>query len=134
MNLTPGFHHEEPKVNDPKQRIFKLTSTGSTYRLPNPRDLKPYVDIETGALDSWPAHAAKQQLVRLNTDGQTSKEPPKPKFLDRLEKFLAKELQALDCTDPSKPSEKRLQAFREVFEYLIDDFKTYRPLLSAIKK
>ena len=70
---------------------------------------QPYVDIETGALDSWPAHAAKQQLVRLNTDGQSSKEPPKPKFLDRLEKFLAKELQALDCTDPSKPSEKRLQ-------------------------
>ena len=25
------------------------------------------------------------------------------------------------------------QAFREVFEYLIEDFKTYRPLLSAIK-
>ena len=25
------------------------------------------------------------------------------------------------------------QAHREVFEYLIEDFKTYRPLLSAIK-
>ena len=25
------------------------------------------------------------------------------------------------------------QAFREVFEYLIEDFKTYRPLLSSIK-
>ena len=25
------------------------------------------------------------------------------------------------------------QAFREVFEYLIEDFKTYKPLLSAIK-
>lgn len=25
------------------------------------------------------------------------------------------------------------QAFREVFEYLIDDFKTYKPLLSAVK-
>ena len=25
------------------------------------------------------------------------------------------------------------QAFREVFEYLINDFKTYRPLLSLIK-
>jgi len=25
------------------------------------------------------------------------------------------------------------QAFREVFEYLIEDFKTYRPLLAAIK-
>lgn len=26
-----------------------------------------------------------------------------------------------------------LQAHREVFEYLIEDFKTYKPLLSAIK-
>ena len=26
-----------------------------------------------------------------------------------------------------------LKAFREVFEYLIEDFKTYKPLLSAIK-
>lgn len=25
------------------------------------------------------------------------------------------------------------QAHREVFEYLIEDFKTYKPLLSAIK-
>ena len=31
------------------------------------------------------------------------------------------------CLDPIE------QAFREVFEYLIEDFKTYRPLLSAIK-
>ena len=26
-----------------------------------------------------------------------------------------------------------LQAHREVFEYLIEDFKTYKPLLAAIK-
>jgi hypothetical protein len=26
-----------------------------------------------------------------------------------------------------------LQAFREVFEYLIEEFKTYKPILSAIK-
>ena len=26
-----------------------------------------------------------------------------------------------------------MQAFREVFEYLIEDFKMYKPLLSAIK-
>ena len=71
--------------------------------------LQPYADYETGALDSWPAHSAKQPLVRLSADAQSSKEPPKPKFLDRLEKFLSKELRALDCTDPSKPSEKRLQ-------------------------
>ncbi|XP_065064589.1 translin-associated factor X-interacting protein 1-like [Rhopilema esculentum] len=118
---------------DDKQAVFKLTSTGSTYRLPNPKNLKPYVDSETGAIDAWPAHAAKQPLVRLTTGDQNSKEPSKPKFLDRLEKFLMKELKALDCADSDKPSEKRLQAFREVFEYLINDFKTYRPLLSLIK-
>jgi hypothetical protein len=27
----------------------------------------------------------------------------------------------------------QLQAHREVFEYLIEDFKTYKPLLAAIK-
>ena len=26
-----------------------------------------------------------------------------------------------------------LKAFREVFEYLIEEFKTYKPLLSSIK-
>ena len=26
-----------------------------------------------------------------------------------------------------------LQAHREVFEYLIEDFRTYKPLLSAVK-
>ncbi|XP_048577209.1 translin-associated factor X-interacting protein 1 isoform X2 [Nematostella vectensis] len=56
----------------------------------------------------------------------------KPKFLEQLEAFLQKELRSLDCTE-MVPSEKRLQAFREVFEYLIEDFKTYKPLLSAIK-
>ena len=38
----------------------------------------------------------------------------------------------LGCTDP-RPSELRLQTHREVFEYLIEDFKTYKPLLSQVK-
>jgi hypothetical protein len=36
-------------------------------------------------------------------------------------------------SDASQPSEVRLQAHREVFEYLIEDFKTYKPLLAAVK-
>ena len=60
---------------------------------------------------------------------------PKPKFLENLEKFLERELKALRCETASSaaPSESRLQAHREVFEYLIEEFKTYKPLLSAIK-
>ena len=30
-------------------------------------------------------------------------------------------------------NETRLQAYREAFEYLLEEFKTYKPLLSAIK-
>ena len=71
--------------------------------------LQPYVDCETGALVSWPAYSTKQPLVKLSASEHDRIETPKPKFLDRLEKFLSKELRALDCTDPSKPSEKRLQ-------------------------
>lgn len=57
---------------------------------------------------------------------------PKPKFLEELESYLSKELRLLGCP-PTGPHELRLQAYREVFEYLIEDFKTYKGLLSAIK-
>ena len=57
---------------------------------------------------------------------------PKPKFLEQLESYLNKELRLLGCPSYG-PHELRLQAHREVFEYLIEDFKTYKPLLSAIK-
>lgn len=57
---------------------------------------------------------------------------PKSKFIKHLETYLSKELRLLGCP-PSGPHELRLQAHREVFEYLIEDMKTYKPILSAIK-
>ena len=45
---------------------------------------------------------------------------------------MTKELRLLGCPAIG-PHELRLQAYREVFEYLIEDFKTYKGLLSAIK-
>jgi hypothetical protein len=59
----------------------------------------------------------------------------KPKFLENLEKYLQRELKALGCSDSSNvaSNETRLQAFREAFEYLLEEFKTYKPLLSSIK-
>jgi len=97
------------------------------------------------SFESWPAYATgptfgQMTLVKKHCgEGHSElinpwekKVIPKPKFLEQLEGFLHTELRALDC--PQKgPSELRLQVFREVFEYLISDFKTYRPLLSAIK-
>ena len=76
--------------------------------------LQPFVDSETGAIDTWPAHATKPALP-LDFRGQNDKGHSKPKFLNRLENFLIKELRALDCTDPDLPSEKRLQVFHPIF-------------------
>ena len=103
-----------------------------------------------GRLDSWPVHAlnpAHSNLSMGRNSSVYSSHPynstvtntvikpsfqPKPKFLEELESYLSKELRLLGCP-PSGPHELRLQAYREVFEYLIEDFKTYKGLLSAIK-
>ncbi|XP_037672302.1 translin-associated factor X-interacting protein 1 isoform X2 [Choloepus didactylus] len=56
----------------------------------------------------------------------------KPRYLEQLENYLRKELLLLDLgTDSAQ--ELRLQPFREIFEFFIEDFKTYKPLLSSIK-
>uniref|UniRef100_A0A2K5DZR0 Translin associated factor X interacting protein 1 n=1 Tax=Aotus nancymaae TaxID=37293 RepID=A0A2K5DZR0_AOTNA len=56
----------------------------------------------------------------------------KPRFLQKLENYLRKELLLLDMgTDSTE--ELRLQPYREIFEFFIEDFKTYKPLLSSIK-
>lgn len=57
---------------------------------------------------------------------------PKPKLLEDLEKFLEKELSILNLKK-NEYNELSFLAHREVFEYLIDNFKTYKPLLSRIK-
>lgn len=143
------------KVNAISPRALRQLEglNGPTYRLndklhplPPPNALKPYVDTKAGELETWPAHASGQalsstaamlsknkNLVLVNEEDQGKPQiVPRPRFLDQLEGFLKKELRALGVVDV-QPSELRLQAHREVFEYLIEDFKTYKPLLSAIK-
>ncbi len=125
--------------------------------------VQPGVERHSGNIDIWPVRPLKKASSNISTNDhppQTSSDQPspvktkassnfshgklhplaadrpsitpKPKFLERLEKYLYRELRLLGCP-PSGPHELRLQAHREVFEYLIQDFKTYKPLLSAIK-
>jgi hypothetical protein len=105
----------------------------------------------SGQLDTWPAHPLRPAGSNLSLGNAASynqhqtdssqvakvirnKEGivPKPKFLEHLESYLSKELRLLGCS-PHGPSELRLQAHREAFEYLINEFKTYKPIMSTIK-
>ncbi|NXO03790.1 TXIP1 protein, partial [Rhinopomastus cyanomelas] len=94
-----------------------------------------------GYLSIWPASG---QLILMNhtpcctpEDRQLSNTQapltiPKPLYLEQLESYLKKELQTLDLTEKSS-QELKLQPYREIFEFFINDFKTYKPLLLAVK-
>nr|XP_032833360.1 translin-associated factor X-interacting protein 1 isoform X1 [Petromyzon marinus] len=63
----------------------------------------------------------------------------KPRFLQQLEADLRQELGTLKSLNPDSQDldlaaqELRLQAFREAFNCIIENFTTYKPLLAAIK-
>ncbi|XP_029378253.1 translin-associated factor X-interacting protein 1 [Echeneis naucrates] len=57
----------------------------------------------------------------------------KPQLLINLENYVNKELHTISPQDP-KYQELKLQVYRDVFGHVIKEFKTYQPLLSAIKR
>ncbi|KAM6250790.1 translin-associated factor X-interacting protein 1 [Spheniscus humboldti] len=96
-----------------------------------------------GHWSTWPAFASGQTVLRNHKpccapeerqsgNKQTLLTIPKPRYLEQLESYLRKELQSLDLTKKNS-QELKLQPYREIFEFFIDNFKTYKPLLSAIK-
>uniref|UniRef100_A0A8C8RF30 Translin associated factor X interacting protein 1 n=1 Tax=Pelusios castaneus TaxID=367368 RepID=A0A8C8RF30_9SAUR len=94
-----------------------------------------------GRLSTWPAYASGQAILQnrkpcCSPEGRSNKQASltiaKPRYLEELESYLRKELQSLDLTKENA-QELKLQPYREIFEFFIEDFKTYKPLLSAIK-
>ncbi|KFQ52163.1 Translin-associated factor X-interacting protein 1, partial [Pelecanus crispus] len=96
-----------------------------------------------GHWSMWPAFASGQTILRNHKpccapeERQSSNKQalltfPKPPYLEQLESYLRKELQSLDLTKKNS-QELKLQPYREIFEFFIDNFKTYKPLLTAIK-
>lgn len=106
-------------------RSYVVTGTNIPHHLPSPNKLRPFMDRKAGEVETWPAGNDTMQ-----PDSQLAS---KPKLLQKLENYLQKELRALGCQHNTLPSEKRLQPFREVFEYIIENFRTYKPILSAVK-
>uniref|UniRef100_A0A8I5ZYF3 Translin-associated factor X interacting protein 1 n=1 Tax=Rattus norvegicus TaxID=10116 RepID=A0A8I5ZYF3_RAT len=97
-----------------------------------------------GHLSPWPTYTSGQTILhkrkpcsddsrnRANSWQQQPLSISKPRYLEQLENYLRKELLLLDLSTDSA-QELRLQPYREIFEFFIEDFKTYKPLLSSIK-
>lgn len=110
-----------------------------SHQLPPPTVFKD----DFSRIETWPAthvaHTAPRAITAsLTTGGEVfigaaPEMPRKPHYLEQLEKYLHHELRLLRCPEKG-PSLTRLQVYREVFEYLINDFKTYQHLLAAIKQ
>ncbi|XP_049720010.1 translin-associated factor X-interacting protein 1 isoform X2 [Elephas maximus indicus] len=94
-------------------------------------------------LSPWPMYASGQTILPNRKPcsedyrkragwQQQSLGIAKPRYLEQLENYLRKELLLLDLSTDSA-QELRLQPYREIFEFFIEDFKTYKPLLSSIK-
>ncbi|XP_077165565.1 translin-associated factor X-interacting protein 1 isoform X2 [Paroedura picta] len=88
-----------------------------------------YTPSNTVLLERKPcAHPGWKSRPKVGFGLPTSK----PRYLEMLEYHLRTELQSLDLTK-GRAQELRLQPYREVFEFFMEEFKTYKPLLASIK-
>ncbi|XP_043563010.1 translin-associated factor X-interacting protein 1 isoform X1 [Chiloscyllium plagiosum] len=141
--VEPGGTTRKLNANAPPCLTYRLQGSNLKYHLPQ-KQLLPSVEKNDGYLSNWPGYVGgeivqqKQAFQPSNVnrfhgfDITNVNNAPKPRFLQQLETHLRKELQVLDLSGPNA-QEVTLQAYREVFEYFIEDLKTYKPLLSAIK-
>ncbi|KAJ6666003.1 hypothetical protein lerEdw1_000907 [Lerista edwardsae] len=129
-----SFWKSRKSLTDQK-RVFSPKK--SSQKKPQP------LGLSGSQLSAWPAYASGQAILQNRKpcslpDGQSCPKDDvhitlaKPRFLEKLESHLRQELQALDLTK-GKVQELRLQPYREVFEFFIEEFRTYKPLLASIK-
>ncbi|XP_076771910.1 translin-associated factor X-interacting protein 1 isoform X3 [Arvicanthis niloticus] len=133
-----------------KPRTSTLSSGGTPEakgtekrRLSQKRRTLPLQLSMCGHLSPWPTYTSGQTILPkrkpCSNDSRNranwQQQPlsiSKPRYLEQLENYLRKELLLLDLSTDSA-QELRLQPYREIFEFFIEDFKTYKPLLSSIK-
>ncbi|ELK14515.1 Translin-associated factor X-interacting protein 1, partial [Pteropus alecto] len=120
-----------------------LTETNNTQKRKLSQKRKTQSSID-GYLSPWPTYTSGQTILhnrkpcsddyrrRSGSWQQQTLGTTKPRYLEQLENYLRKELLLLDLSTDSA-QELKLQPYREIFEFFIEDFKTYKPLLSSIK-
>ncbi|ETV99005.1 hypothetical protein H310_08478 [Aphanomyces invadans] len=154
-HAKPSAARSKPKAKAPVVPHYFVRSTSRDPTVVDKSLVSTSVaaDVPRGELESWPLGASGRGKPHQDTDhdvkhrrhkdDQRGAQPAKPAFLQHLEAFVVRELNVLGMSpspacvgDNSSlpPRLARLQVFRECFLRLIDDFKTYKPLLLAIKQ
>ncbi|EMP26877.1 Translin-associated factor X-interacting protein 1 [Chelonia mydas] len=130
-----------PSLHSPESSSYQIQTGSLKHILLKKRKTLAYRFSVGGRLSTWPAYASGQAILQnqkpcCSPEGRSKKLASltiaKPRYLEELESYLRKELQSLDLTKENA-QELKLQPYREIFEFFIEDFKTYKPLLSAIK-
>ncbi|KAJ3286765.1 Chk1 protein kinase, partial [Borealophlyctis nickersoniae] len=81
------------------------------------------------AADGTPHQPASKAAKKILYPGDRTR----PKFLVAMLHHAKAELQILGAENAPVGDPRRLQVYREVWDYFIQEFKTYEPLLTAIK-
>ncbi|XP_039078607.1 translin-associated factor X-interacting protein 1 isoform X1 [Hyaena hyaena] len=140
---TSRTHIQPPGVNIDDPFFTETKSTQNRKFSQRRKTLSCQLSIG-GHLSPWPTYTSGQTILHnrkpcsydhRKRTGSWQQQPlgtTKPRYLEQLENYLRKELLLLDLSTDSA-QELRLQPYREIFEFFIEDFKTYKPLLSSIK-
>ncbi|KAM4017688.1 translin-associated factor X-interacting protein 1 [Anomaloglossus baeobatrachus] len=127
----------------PTSRSDPGEDMSNVYSFAQPQINSNLINSAIGNLSTWPAYGAGQTIQKYKPctasdlrSTRSAKENAntvsKPRYLEKLESYLRRELQSLDSAKVMS-QELRLQPYRDVFDYFMEDFKTYKPLLCAIK-
>ncbi|XP_075693028.1 translin-associated factor X-interacting protein 1 [Rhinoderma darwinii] len=140
--ILPRTGLQFPEI--PTSRSDQGGEMSDVCSIAQPKIYTNLVNSAIGNLSTWPAYGAGQTIfqkenpcaesdILCNRSGKrTGSTVSKPRYLEQLESYLRRELQSLDSAKGIS-QELRLQPYRDVFDYFIEDFKTYKPLLCAIK-
>ena len=124
--LRPSANNNRKNGKKGKRRVVKKKGK---IQITKPLDNKSFGNMNNNNNNN-------SKIVHNNNVKETNARnaAAKPRFLKEIESFIESELTLLGLQkDDGEASAARLQVFREAFQYVIDDFKTYRPILSAIK-
>ena len=130
------------------------TLSGHAGRFLLPEKSVARAEDAAGTLDVWPAGksalsassaANKQERKRQRNRSTKSSSfvataqqhdtTAAPKLLQELDHFVQSELDILGAErgESSEPNAARLQVYREAFRHFMEEFRTYKPFLSAVK-